>query len=81
MNTTRLHHYPHVFGGQNGTSVPLSHTNVSSTSGNERDPNTNSNKETQRVILTALTKLQRDINNISERLNRLETSTHIFQPV
>ncbi|UJR31434.1 hypothetical protein I4U23_018927 [Adineta vaga] len=36
-------------------------------------------KETQRAILTALTKLQRDIHNILERLNRLETLTYLLQ--
>ncbi|CAF0765112.1 unnamed protein product [Adineta steineri] len=47
--------------------------------GNGRHPNNNYNKETQRAILTALTKLQRDVNNILERLNQLETSTHFLQ--
>ena len=41
----------------------------------------NYNKESQRAILTALTKLQRDIHNILERLNRLETSTNLLQQV
>jgi hypothetical protein len=49
--------------------------------GNGRHPNNNYNKETQRAILTALTKLQRDVNNILERLNRLETSSHFLQQV
>jgi hypothetical protein len=49
--------------------------------GNGRHPNNNYNKETQRAILTALTKLQRDVNNILERLNRLETSSHFLQHV
>ncbi|CAF0945629.1 unnamed protein product [Adineta ricciae] len=41
-------------------------------------PNDHS-KETQRAILTALTKLQRDIHNILERLNQLETLTCLLQ--
>ncbi|CAF1014339.1 unnamed protein product [Adineta ricciae] len=41
-------------------------------------PNDHS-KETQRAILAALTKLQRDIHNILERLNRLETVTCLLQ--
>lgn len=51
----------------------------SGNNGDNRHPNNNFNKETQRAILTALTKLQRDVNNILERLNRLETSTHFLQ--
>ncbi|CAF1254564.1 unnamed protein product [Rotaria magnacalcarata] len=37
------------------------------------------NKETQHAILTALNKLQRDIHNILDRLNRLETSSCFLQ--
>ncbi|CAF3307875.1 unnamed protein product [Rotaria sp. Silwood2] len=47
---------------------------------NNRHHTTNDyNKETQRAILNALTKLQLDINNILERLNRLETSAYLLQ--
>ena len=56
-------------------------SSVASGGGNGRHPNNNYNKETQRAILTALTKLQRDVNNILERLNRLETSSHFLQQV
>ncbi|UJR15245.1 hypothetical protein I4U23_002200 [Adineta vaga] len=105
-------HYPHVYGGQDGTNPPVHQSNrgghhsnevrrssihhhqqhhipidgaryspssVASGGGSGRHPNNNYNKETQRAILTALTKLQRDVNNILERLNRLETSTHFLQ--
>jgi len=44
-----------------------------------RSPTNTYNKQTQRAILSALTKLQRDINNILERLNRLETSAYLLQ--
>lgn len=54
---------------------------ASASGGNDRHPNNSYNKETQRAILTALTKLQRDVNNILERLNRLETSSHFLQQV
>jgi hypothetical protein len=54
---------------------------ASGNGGNGRHPNNSYNKETQRAILTALTKLQRDVNNILERLNRLETSSHFLQQV
>jgi hypothetical protein len=56
-------------------------SSVASGGGNGRHPNNNYNKETQRAILTALTKLQRDVNNILERLNRLETSSYFLQQV
>ena len=46
-----------------------------------RSPTNTYNKQTQRAILSALTKLQRDINNILERLNRLETSAYLLQQV
>jgi acyl-CoA-binding protein len=107
-------HHPHVYGGQDGTNVPVHRSNrggnhshefhgsaphssyrhhdpsdgvrysfssvASGGGGSGRHPNNNNyNKETQRAILTALTKLQRDVNNILERLNRLETSTHFLQ--
>jgi hypothetical protein len=42
-------------------------------------PTNNYNRETQRAILSTLTKLQRDINNILERLNRLEASANFIQ--
>ncbi len=59
-----------------------SFSSVASGGGNGRHPNNNNyNRETQRAILTALTKLQRDVNNILERLNRLETSSHFLQQV
>ncbi|CAF4293182.1 unnamed protein product [Rotaria socialis] len=54
-------------------------SSVASGGGNGRHPNNNYNKETQRAILAALTKLQRDVNNILERLNRLENSSHFLQ--
>ncbi|CAF2760528.1 unnamed protein product [Rotaria sp. Silwood2] len=110
-NTTKYH--PHVYGGQDGSNVPVhrshrgsNHSNefhglsthssyrhhnpsdgarysfssvASGGGGNGRHPNNNYNKETQRAILAALTKLQRDVNNILERLNRLETSSHFLQ--
>ncbi|CAF4928429.1 unnamed protein product [Rotaria sp. Silwood1] len=110
-NTTKYH--PHVYGGQDGSNVPVHRSNrgsnhsnefrqssthssyrhhdpsdgarysfssvASGGGGNGRHPNTNYNKETQRAILAALTKLQRDVNNILERLNRLETSSHFLQ--
>ena len=56
-------------------------SSVASGGGSGRYPDNSYNKETQRAILTALTKLQRDVNNILERLNRLETSTHFLQQV
>ncbi|CAF0984020.1 unnamed protein product [Adineta ricciae] len=110
-NSTTRHH-PHVYGGQDGSSLPVHHSNrgghhsnearrssthphqqqhlsmdgaryspssVASGGGSGRHPDNSYNKETQRAILTALTKLQRDVNNILERLNRLETSTHFLQ--
>jgi hypothetical protein len=49
--------------------------------GSDHYPTNNYNKETQRAILSALTKLQRDINNILQRLNRLETSANLVQQV
>lgn len=52
---------------------------ISGAGGSGRYPNNSYNKETQRAILTALTKLQHDVNNILERLNRLETSAHFLQ--
>jgi len=52
---------------------------ISGAGGSGRYPNSSYNKETQRAILTALTKLQHDVNNILERLNRLETSAHFLQ--
>jgi hypothetical protein len=54
---------------------------TSSGGDNSRYPANNYSKENQRAILTALTKLQRDINNILERLNRLETSGYLLQQV
>ena len=54
---------------------------ISGAGGSGRYPNSSYNKETQRAILTALTKLQHDVNNILERLNRLETSAHFLQQV
>ena len=56
-------------------------SSIASGGGNGRHPNNNYNKETQRAILSALTKLQRDVNNILERLNRLETSSQFLQQV
>jgi hypothetical protein len=47
----------------------------------DRYPTNNYNKETQLAILTALTKLQQDVHNILERLNRLETSAYLLQQV
>jgi len=58
-----------------------SNSSLVSGGGNERHPDNNYNKETQRAILTALTKLQRDVNNLLERINRLEASTHFLQQV
>lgn len=49
--------------------------------GDGRHPNNNYSKETQRAILNALTKLQRDVNNILERLNRLEASSQLIAQV
>ncbi len=68
------HHFP-------PDSAPYSNSSVVSGGGNERHPDNNYNKETQRAILTALTKLQRDVNNILERINRLEASTHFIKQV
>ncbi|CAF3726839.1 unnamed protein product [Rotaria sp. Silwood1] len=67
----------HIINSQNVTnSIRPAINAISSGIGNTTN---NSNRETQRTILTALTKLQRDINNILERLNRLETSTNLLQ--
>lgn len=58
----------------------LNQTATVASSNNHGHHTTNAyNKETQRAILSALTKLQRDINNILERLNRLETSAYLLQ--
>lgn len=38
-------------------------------------------QETPRAILTILTRLQRDIQHISQRLNQLETLTYLLQQV
>ena len=54
---------------------------ISGGGGDGRHPNNNYNKETQRAILNALTKLQRDVNNILERLNRLEASSQFMSQV
>lgn len=54
---------------------------VASGGNNDVYSNRNYDKQTQRAILTALAKLQRDIHNILERLNRLETSTYLLQQV
>jgi len=111
-NIPQTNHHPHVYGGQDGTNIPVHRSNrggnhsnefpgssthspyhhhgpsdgvrhsfssVASGSGSGRHPNNNYNRETQRAILTALTKLQRDVNNILERLNRLETSSYFLQ--
>ena len=48
---------------------------------NDRYSSTTYNRETQRAILTALTKLQQDLQNISDRLNRLETIANLLQQV
>jgi len=78
VSSTRLpsfrHHDPSR-GAQYSTS------SIASGGDNDHYPINNYNKETQRAILTALTKLQRDIHNILERLNRLETSAYLFQQV
>ena len=73
-SSTHHHHSP-------PDGARYSASSVVSGGNNGRHPNNNYNKETQRAILTALTKLQRDVNNILERLNRLETSTHFLQQV
>jgi hypothetical protein len=73
------HHHHHV----PPDGARYSNSSLVSGGGNERHPDNNYNKEIQRAILTvtALTKLQRDVNNILERLNRLEASTHFLQQV
>lgn len=72
----------HRSGSNLGRHSPSSIASGGTASGGDaRHPNNNYNRETQRAILNALTKLQRDVNNILERLNRLETSTHFLQQV
>ena len=56
-------------------------SSIASGGGSGRLPNNNYNKETQRAILYALTKLQQDVNNVLERLNRLETSSRFLHQV
>jgi hypothetical protein len=54
---------------------------VSASGGSARHPTNQQNKETQQAILSALMKLQQDVNNILERLNRLEASAQFLQQV
>ncbi|CAF3696771.1 unnamed protein product [Rotaria sordida] len=74
INSTR--YSSHV---ETNVSTTYSILPVVSSIDNRHNTTNDYNKATQRAILTALTKLQRDINNILERLNRLETSTYLLQ--
>jgi hypothetical protein len=63
------------------TGARYSPSSMASGAGNGRYPTNNHTRETQRAILSALAKLQRDVNNILERLNRLERSSQFLQQV
>lgn len=63
----------------NGVHHPAS--SIASGGTNGRYSSTTYNRETQRAILNALTKLQQDLQNISDRLNRLETIANLLQQV
>ena len=54
---------------------------IASNENHGRDPQSAYNRDTQRAILSALTKLQNDVHHILERLNRLETSAALLQQV
>ena len=81
MHSTRRQHSSHQHGSQNGASLSVRHSPITSGGINDHYPSTTYNRETQRAILSALTKLQRDLHNISERLNRLETTANLLQQV